>query len=107
MLNILDNFSVRAVIRQDASLRCDQVILPYAALVKCLQQQIINILVKTYNINPNQAYSWWYKAVANQDDRISEIINNIIKSHPEGLPVIINRNPTINLQYMNRHYVYC
>ena len=90
------NFSVRSVIRQNAALRCDQVLLPYAALVKCLQQQIINILVKTYNISPNQAYSIWYKAVAKRDERIAEIITNIIHSNPEGLPVIINRNPTIN-----------
>lgn len=84
------------MIRQDATLRCDQVKLPYVELVKCLQQQIINILVKTYNISPNDAYSIWYSALAHRDARVAEIIDSIIHSNPEGLPVLINRNPTIN-----------
>lgn len=90
------NFSCRAVIRQDASLRVDQIKLPYVELVKTLQQQIINILVRNYNISPAEAYEKWYRSIAKKDERIAEIINNIIHAHPEGLPVLINRNPTIN-----------
>ncbi len=90
------NFSCRAVIRQDATLRVDQIKLPYVTLVKCLQQRIINILVRNYNISPSDAYDIWYRAVAKKDERVAEIIDNIIRSHPEGLPVLINRNPTIN-----------
>ena len=90
------NFSCRAVIRQDASLRVDQVKLPYVELVKCLQQQIINILVRNYNITPSEAFSWWYRAIAKKDERIAEIIDNLIHANPEGLPIILNRNPTIN-----------
>ena len=90
------NYSARTVIRQDANLRCDQVKLPYVELVKTLQQQIINILVRNYNISPNDAYDIWYRSVAKKDDRVAEIITSIIHSNPEGLPVIINRNPTIN-----------
>ena len=90
------NFSCRSVIRQDATLRVDQVKLPYVELVKCLQQPIINILVRNYNITPSEAYDKWYRAIAKKDERIAEIINNLIHSQPEGLPVLINRNPTIN-----------
>lgn len=90
------NYSCRAVIRQDATLRVDQIKLPYVELVKCLQQQIINILVRNYNITPSEAYDKWYRAIANKDERIAEIIDNLIHSSPEGLPVLINRNPTIN-----------
>ena len=90
------NFSCRAVIRQDATLRVDQVKLPYVELVKCLQQQIINILVRNYNISPSEAYDKWYRAIAKKDDRIAEILDNLIAANPEGLPVLINRNPTIN-----------
>ena len=86
------NYSCRCVIRQDPSLRVDQVKLPYVELVKCLQQQIINILVRNYNISPSDAYDKWYKAIATKDERIAEIIDNLIKASPEGLPVIINRN---------------
>lgn len=90
------NFSCRAVIRQDATLRIDQVKLPYVELVKCLQQRIINILIRTYNISPSEAYDIWQRAISKKDERIGEIIDAIIRSEPEGLPVIINRNPTIN-----------
>ena len=87
-----------AVIRQNAQLRCDQVLLPYVMLVKCLQQRIINILIRTYNISPSEAYDMWSRALANKDPRICEIIDTIIRNDPsgEGLPVIINRNPTIS-----------
>lgn len=90
------NFSCRAVIRQDPSLRIDQVLLPYVELVKCLQQRIINILIRSYNISPSDAYDMWSRAVSKKDERIAEIIDAIIKSEPEGLPIIINRNPTIS-----------
>jgi DNA-directed RNA polymerase beta' subunit len=90
------NFSERSVIRQDATLRCDQIILPYVGLVICLQQKIINILIRTYNISPSEAYDIWKRAVAKKDERVCEILDAIINSYPEGLPVIINRNPTIN-----------
>jgi hypothetical protein len=93
------NFSCRAVIRQDPSLRIDQVKLPYVELVKCLQQRIINILIRSYNISPSDAYAIWAKALAHKDERVGEIINSIIHSNPEGLPVIINRNPTINFGF--------
>lgn len=87
------------MIRQDASLRVDQVKLPYVELVKCLQQRIINILVRNYNISPSDAYDKWYKAISKKDDRVAEIIDNLIKASPEGLPVLINRNPTIDYGY--------
>ena len=90
------NFSSRCVIRQNAALRPDQVLLPYVELVKTLQQRIINILMRTYNISPSDAYDIWSKSLATKDERVAEIITTIIRSEPEGLPVIINRNPTIN-----------
>jgi hypothetical protein len=64
-------------------------------LVICLEQRIINILVRTYRINPQDAYDIWSRAKSKKDPRICEIINAIIHSNPEGLPVIINRNPTL------------
>ena len=87
------NYACRAVIAQDPTLRIDQIKLPYTELVICLQQQIINILIRSYNISPSEAYDQWKNAIANYDDRIGEIINMIIRSCPNGLPVIINRNP--------------
>lgn len=90
------NYSCRSVIRQDATLRVDQVKLPYVTLAKCLQQPIINILVRNYNITPSEAYEKWYRSIAKKDDRIAEIIDNLIHAQPEGIPVLINRNPRHN-----------
>jgi hypothetical protein len=90
------NFSCRAVIRQSAELRIDQVLLPYVELVKCLQQQIINILIRTYNISPSDAYDIWSRAVATKDERVCQILNSLIHANPEGLPILLNRNPTLN-----------
>lgn len=89
------NFSSRSVIAQDPSLRIDQVKLPYAALTIMLQQKIINILGRMYHISPSEAYNMWYRSQSQYDPKIADIIMSIIKSRPEGLPVIINRNPTI------------
>lgn len=93
------NFVTRNVITADPSLRIDQVKLPYAALVELLQQSIINILTKTYNLSYTDAYTKWYYASIKKDKTILDIINNIIQNalpDHRGLPVIINRNPTIS-----------
>ena len=90
------NFSNRSVIAQDPSLRIDQVKLPYVALVIMLQQKIINILGRLYHITASEAYDIWYKSQAAYDEKIADIIMSLIRSTPEGIPVIINRNPTIN-----------
>lgn len=90
------NFSSRSVIRQDPSLRIDQVRLPYSCLVIGCEQKIINILMKTYNITPNEAWDKWYKSITVKDPVIYKILQDMIHASGEGIPVIINRNPTIS-----------
>ena len=85
------NFSSRCVIAQDPSLRVDQIKLPYVALAIMLQQKIINILSRTYNIRSAEAYQIWFKGVTTPNKRIYDIINSIIHYDPEGLQCIINR----------------
>lgn len=89
------NFSSRNVIVQNPNLRIDQVTLPYKCLVELLQQQIVNVLQKSYNMSYNDAYSIWYKANIEKDELVVQIINGLIFANPYGLPIIINRNPTI------------
>lgn len=89
------NFSARCVITQEPSLEIDSVKLPYFALVELLKPTIINILKKSYNINYSDAYKIWYKAQINKDMRIWDIIDQFIKDKGY-IPLIINRNPTIN-----------
>lgn len=90
------NFSSRCVIKQNPKLRIDQVELPYAELVIANQQKIINILHRMYNISYQEAYDKWYKSIGTVDQTIVNIIEDMIKQSGEGLPVIINRNPTIS-----------
>lgn len=91
------NFSSRSVITPNPDLRIDQIRLPYTCLVEILQQRIINILQKTYNISGSDAYNIWYKASIKPDKMVVNIIQTIINSSAggRGLPFIINRNPTI------------
>ena len=90
------SFTSRSVIRQDPYLRQNHIRLPFAGLMELLQQVIINVLVKTHNISYSQAYKWWFRAlVSGYDQTIYDIVDGLIKDQG-GLPVIINRNPTIN-----------
>ena len=46
----------------------------------------------------SDAYDFWYKACIVENDTIKDIINSLIRNHKtgRGIPVLINRNPTIN-----------
>lgn len=101
------NFTSRDVIIADPTLRIDQIRLPYSALIELLQQSIINILVKTYNVSYSDAYDRWYHANLKKDKTIIAIIESIIhNSTPEhyGIPVIINRNPSLGLGSLLQMY---
>lgn len=91
------NFSSRCVIVADPTLRIDQITLPYKCLVELLQQQIVNVIQKTYNKSYSDAYSVWYRANIKEDPMVKSIIQTLIANsgNGRGLPVIINRNPTI------------
>ncbi len=86
------SFSSRSVIKQDVNLRSDEVMLPFHGLCELLQQVIINILVKSYQITYPAAYKKWYKAqITGKDQVIYDIIDGLIKDSPYGgLPVLIN-----------------
>ena len=89
-------FSSRIVIVPDPEMRCDQVSLPYFSLVLLLEQIIINILQSSYNITYTESYKMWYYATLRIDQRVLDIINNLIKM--DKIHVLINRNPTIFYQ---------
>lgn len=103
------NFSSRNVIVQNPDLRIDQVTLPYIALVTILEQRIKNILHRMYNISFAEAHQIWYKSLTETDDKIIGILNSIIQDYRQkgmpGIPIIINRNPTIG--YGSILQMYC
>lgn len=94
------NFSSRNVIVQNPNLRIDEVTLPVIGLTVMLEQRIKNILCRMYNMTPNEAHSIWYKATISPDPKISAIIQSIIDDYKakgiRGIPILINRNPTIS-----------
>ncbi|MGL5749582.1 MAG: hypothetical protein ACRCXT_03570 [Paraclostridium sp.] len=89
------SFTSRDVIVANPSLRIDEVVMPYAAMVELLQQTIINVLQKSYNTSPAEAYNIWERSQRVKDERVYQIIKGLINNNPRGIPVLINRNPTI------------
>ena len=98
------NFSSRCVIRQDPSLHIDEIKLPYAELVITQKAQIENILHRMYNISFQQAYDIWYDAISEVNPIVVQILETLISNGEKdpktgvnrGLPVLVNRNPTIS-----------
>ena len=89
-------FTGRSVIAQAVDLMPDQIRLSYHTLCEMLQQVIINILQRTYSFSYADAYKYWYKAQLQYNEIVASIIENLIKDSDGGLPIIINRNPTIS-----------
>ena len=102
------NFTTRAVIVPKPG-RIDELELPYIALSELLAQAIINVLVKTNSMSPNDAYNIWDKAKNAEDSKertiVKNIINNIIKNSDRGIPILLNRNPTIEFGSIQQFYV--
>ena len=90
------NYTARSVIAPDSTLRSDQVKLSYHCLCGLMQQIIINILHKSYNMTYNIAYKYLYEHMSIPDQKIITILEGLIRDN-EGIDVIINRNPTISL----------
>lgn len=101
------NFTSRAIIVPDPELRIDTIKLPYAALVEVLQQTIVNILRKSYNITYSEAWDIWYMSQLEVNDRVVQIIESIItnQDNGRGIPFIVNRNPSIT--YGSLQQMYC
>ena len=60
------------------------------------QQVLMNILQSSYNITYAEAYKKWYYATLQLDQRVLDILNNLIKM--DKIHVLINRNPTIHYE---------
>ena len=99
------NFTARSVIAPGPHLRIDEVALSYPCLCGLLQQRIINILHKSYFMKYNDAYKLLHESMHQENPIIRQIIEGIIKSTDRGIPVLINRNPTIS--YGGILQVYC
>lgn len=90
------NFTARSVIAPGPDLRIDEVWLSYPCLCGLLQQRIINILHKSYFMKYNDAYKLLHESMHHENPIIRQIIEGIIQSSDRGIPLLINRNPTIS-----------
>ena len=100
-----DGFTSRCVIASDPELRSWQIRLPYKALVELYQQTIINILHRSYSIPYDAAWKIWYRSKIKFDKRVYDILDGLIKDSVDGLPMFINRPPTI--QYGSTLFMRC
>ena len=91
-------FTSRTVIVPGPKLRMDEIHMPYFALCILLEQVIINILQKSYNITYAKAYKIWYYAHMQEDPRVRAIIENLIAAGK--VSGLLNRNPTISYESM-------
>lgn len=95
------NFSSRNVIVQNPDLRIDEVTLPAVGLTILLEQRIKNILCRVYGMIPTEANDVWYKATIEPNKKVNAIIQSIIddfkRKGMQGIPLLINRNPTIRI----------
>lgn len=100
-------FTSRSVIAAEPDLRIDEIKLSYYGLVVLLEQRIVNILKTQYNCSPSEAYEIWESAKIKPHERVKEIIEALIANNDNGrgLPVIINRNPTIGYGSILQMYV--
>ena len=98
------NYSGRAVIVPDPTLRVDEIKLPYAMLVVLNEQLIVNILMRTFSMEYAYAYKKWWNAQLTVDPDVLKILQNIIKSKPRGDAYLVGRNPSINFGSMLHMY---
>ena len=91
-------FTSRTVITPGAKLHMDEIWMPYFALCILLEQVIINVLQKSYNITYAKAYKIWYYASMQEDPRVRAIIENLIAAGK--VSGLLNRNPTISYESM-------
>ena len=97
-------FSGRAVIVGDWKLRTDEVIMSYQTCVECMQPTIINMIRRRYSMTYSQAYQKWQMAQFKTDEDVVKIIRDLIKygngktgkDYVPGIPILINRPPTIS-----------
>ena len=99
LIGVRCDFTSRLVITPDPTLHTDEIKVSYFSLVELLQQTIINVLAKTFNLPYADAYNQWFRAQLVIDPQVVMIINNLIERGTKfgrGIPIVINRNPTIN-----------
>ena len=76
----------------------DEIYLPWKLGTVMYKYHIISVLINHYHMTPLEAYNKISKAINLYDHDIDLIMQGLIKNCPyKGLPILINRNPTLKI----------
>lgn len=91
------HYSARAVITPHIGLHeADELSNPWPIMVNALKHDILNRLTRRWGLSMKEAVARQAKALTNYDEIIHTTMNDMIRESPfKGLPVILNRNPSL------------
>lgn len=90
------DFSARDVIVPNPTLRADEIILSYLAVLELYKLEIINLIVKIHGCNYTRALKYWFDAHLHFSPFVYQIMEYMRENTKLGLLCLINRNPTID-----------
>ena len=90
-----NNFSIRAVISSNTKAHSyDELHIPWATAVTKLKIHLMNKLFKL-GYSPNEATALLQEYTVKYHPLLDSMFKEIISENPSGIPVIINRNPSL------------
>jgi len=87
------DFSARDVIVPNPTLRADEIILSYLAVLELYKLEIINLIVKIHGCNYTRALKYWFDAHLHFSPFVYQIMEYMRENTKLGLLCLINRNP--------------
>jgi len=95
MLGLRINFSSRCVITPlPTGHEQDEVHIPYLAFLELYRFQLTNLISRTRGVGIRQANELWHQAQTTPDRTVMAAMREMIR-RANGLPALLNRNPTI------------
>lgn len=87
------DFSARDVIVPNPTLRADEIILSYLAVLELYKLEIINLIVKIHGCTYTVALKYWFDAHLQFSPFVYEIMEYLRENSKNGMICLINRNP--------------
>lgn len=97
LLGVRVNFSARCVITPlSPGHEQDEVVIPYLTFLELYRFQLTNLIARMNGVNLSKANEIWSKAQTKFDRSVFAAMKEMIRlSDGQGLPALLNRNPTI------------
>ena len=97
------DFSARDVIVPNPTLRADEIILSYLAVLELYKLEIINLIVKIHGCTYTVALKYWFDAHLQFSPFVYQIMEHLRENSKHGLICLINRNPKQIGAYVSNH----